>query len=134
MGQTGISRFMEILWEHNGKTRRADIESHVLPYVEALGLDRAANFLTAFGGACVYIPKTARWNGASAVIAAIGADGVEALHKEFGSYIERVPLAKRFLIRHRRSQGMLVNEIARLLHTTDVAVRAALKSQTGGQA
>jgi hypothetical protein len=121
---------MEILWEHNGETRRADIEPHVLPYVEALGRDRAASFLTAFGGAAVYLAKTARWNGSSA---AIGADGVEALRKEFGSYIERVPLAKRFLIRHRRSQGMMVNEIARLLHTTDVAVRAALKSQTGGR-
>jgi hypothetical protein len=112
---------MEITWEHNRETRRAEVEPHVLPYVNALGLDRAAAFLIAFGGTSVYVAKSPR---STPLLTVIGADGIAALHEEFGNFIERVPMARR----------MLINQIARAVGSTDVSVRAALKSQIKGQA
>jgi hypothetical protein len=122
---------MEITWEHNRETRRAEVEPHVLPYVNALGLDRAAAFLIAFGGTSVYVAKSPR---STPLLTVIGADGIAALHEEFGNFIERVPMARRFVIRQLRSKGMLINQIARAVGSTDVSVRAALKSQIKGQA
>ena len=122
---------MEITWEHNGETRRAEVDAHVLPYVEALGLERAAAFLIAYGGTPVYVAKSPR---ATPLLAIIGVDGIAALNEKFGNFIERVPMARRFVIRQLRSKGMLINQIARTVGNTDVSVRAALKSQkTGGR-
>ena len=122
---------MEISWEHNGETRRSEIEGLALPYVEALGRERAAKFLIEFGGTAVYLAKTARKSGLSPVIAIIGQDGIDALRETFGSYIERAPMARGFVCRQLRSQGMTVNAIARAVGLTDVSVRKALKSQIG---
>ena len=114
---------MEISWEHNGETRRSEVEGLALPYVEALGRERAAKFLFEFGGAAVYLAKKARTEGAAPVIAIIGQDGIDALRNHFGTYIERVPLARGFVMRQLRSQGMTVNAIARAVGSTDVTVR-----------
>lgn len=101
--------------------------AHVEPFVTALGVDRAVEFLLAFGGAPIYVAGV-RFTQANRLVPVIGEDGVAALNREFGSRIDRVPVAKVWIARVWASRDVPVLEIARRLHTTDKTVRGWLKA------
>jgi len=100
--------------------------AHVAPYIDALGIDKAAEFLLSFGGAPIYLSDSP--GARSQVAAAIGAEGVRALKERLGeSTIQRVPTADKWLARYFEWQGLKVNEIARRLRTSNVTVRKYLR-------
>lgn len=102
--------------------------AHVAPYVEVLGQDLAVDFLLAFGGAELYLPKAPA--GRSRVEALIGKENTIALNARAAELSARVPTAKRWIARALKSQGLSTAEIARRLHTTDKTVRIYLKHDT----
>lgn len=94
--------------------------AQVEPYVDVLGLDGAIEFLLAFGGAEISLsvnptPK-------SKVAQLVGRRKAIALARKPG-LPRRVPTARKWLAAAMISKGLPVNEIARRLHVTDVAVR-----------
>lgn len=98
--------------------------AHIEPYVRILGLDAALRFLMTFGGGELYLPR----NGVSARVAeVVGEDGARALAQAAGRLPKRVPTAKPYLAHVLRGQGLPATEIARMLHSSDVAVRGWLK-------
>jgi hypothetical protein len=117
---------MQIIWpDKDGKPISAPIAAHLLPYIEAIGLDNAAALFFAMGGAPAYLPATPRDD--SEIVRAIGSDNVIKLSKHLGAgHIARVPNDATFLTRYLASQGMSVLAIARKMHCTDVTVRKRL--------
>lgn len=93
--------------------------AHVQPYVTVLGPDLAFDFLMRFGGAELYLSPTPK--GRSEVEQIIGAEKVAELATL--GLPRRVPTAKPWLAAVMKSQGLSHAEIARRLHTSDVAVR-----------
>lgn len=98
-----------------------DPPAHVAVYVEVLGLDLAVEFLLRFGGAELYVAKRAQGRGALAGL--VGEDLVRQLAVQAERLPARVPLAKPWIAAVMRARGLPVAEIARRLHTSDVAVR-----------
>jgi hypothetical protein len=93
------------------------------PYVRVLGPELAFQFIMRFGGAELYLSPTPK--GKSEVEALIGADHVAALAAM--DLPRRVPTAKPWLAAYMKATtGLSGAEIARRLHTTDVAVRGWL--------
>ncbi|SOC19551.1 hypothetical protein [Rhodobacter maris] len=95
--------------------------AHVEPYVRALGIDAALDFLLAFGGADLYIPATP--NGRSRLVAEIGREGAERLAAIAHTLPKRVPTAKPWIAQVLASRGLPKADIARKLHSSDVSVR-----------
>lgn len=91
-------------------------------YVEVLGPELAFEFLMRFGGAELYLSPTPK--GRSEVEQMIGAERVTELAAL--GLPRRVPTAKPWLAAMMKCQGLSHAEIARRLHTSDVAVRGWL--------
>lgn len=102
------------------------VPAHVEPYVRILGIEGAITFLLHFGGGELYIPRTAAGNNPVAPI--LGAEAAEALGGAADRLPRRVPTAKPWIAAVWRAQGLSVTQIARRLHTSDVAVRRWLKT------
>lgn len=94
--------------------------AQVEPYVRVLGVDGAIEFLLAFGGAeiSLSINPTPR----SKVAQLVGRKKAIALART-PRLPRRVPTARKWLCLALGAKGLPVNEIARKLHVTDVAVR-----------
>lgn len=98
------------------------VTAQAQPYVDALGLDIAVEFLLAFGGTEVYL--STRPHERSQVADRFGADAAIRLAQRIGSGPCRVHTAKPFLaayFRYKKSYNVV--QIARVLHVTDVTVR-----------
>lgn len=100
--------------------------AHVAPYVGVLGIDGTVEFLLTFGGAELYLAANPKGRGRLA--AAVGVEKAAALASAAEHLPRRVPTAKPWIAQVLRTQGLTVAEIARKLHSSDVAVRRWLKS------
>lgn len=97
--------------------------AHVEPFVRVLGVDEALEFLLEFGGASLHFSE--RPQDRSRVVQAIGREATIALA---GCALPvRIPTAKPWIAQVLRTKGLPVSEIARRLHSSDVAVRGWLK-------
>jgi hypothetical protein len=99
--------------------------AHVEPFVQVLGAEGAFDFLMRFGGAELYLSPTPK--GRSEVELLVGADKVAELAAL--GLPRRVPTAKPWLAAVMKSRGLSHAEIARRLHTSDVAVRGWLTAK-----
>ena len=111
-------------------TDRARIQTpvQVQPFVDILGIEGAVEFLLAFGGAELVLPKhpTPR----NRVVQLIGLDRTQLLTVAIEHLPARIPTAKPWIAKvlaARQPKGLSVAEIARMLHMTDVTVRRYLK-------
>ena len=105
--------------------------AHVEPYVRILGTEGAVAFFLAFGGGELYLPVTPAAVARSAVAKILGVDAALALGQ--AHLPRRVPTAKPWLARVKSAQGLTVTEIARILHASDVSVRAWLRDDAPRQ-
>lgn len=107
--------------------------AHVEPIVRALGMDAAVEFLLAFGGSDLTLPR--RPQAGSRLVMVLGptkaAALCEAAHAAY-AWPRRVPLAKPWLARVLHARGLPVAEIARRLHVADNTVRRNLAMTEGG--
>ncbi|QND52792.1 hypothetical protein HB779_13415 [Phyllobacterium sp. 628] len=120
---------MEISWtDHDGNYLSGRIEANVQPFVEALGLDDAADFFLNFGGSMIYVGKRGP-NANNAVLRILGEEVVRKLGDCFGDLgWMRIPLATKFMVRYLTSQGRSMREITRILRITDVTARKYRRS------
>lgn len=97
--------------------------AQVQPFVDALGVDRAVEFLLAFGGAELYLPRDPRPS--SKLVEVMGIDAARALGEVAQRVMmpDRIPTAKPWIARVLRSRGLPNAEIARRLHVADFTVR-----------
>lgn len=111
-------------------TGALDIPPPARPYVEALGLDRAVDFLLEFGGATFGLPAEPK--GGSEFARFLGLDATHRLIRQLRARTDhgyvRVPTVKPFLANYFAGKGLTQGQIARRLHVTDYAVRGWLKS------
>lgn len=103
------------------------------PYVEALGLESAVEFLLAFGGTEIYIAQSPKSR--SRVAEVVGHEKAEALGRITHRLPRRVPLCKPWIARLAKARGLPPEnkpltqaDIARRLHASDVTVRKWLNS------
>lgn len=99
--------------------------AQVAPYVEALGVDLAVEFLLSFGGAEIYLAVSPKSR--SRVAQMVGHDNAEALAAKSDRMQRRVPLANQWIAKVLKSRGLSNADIARRMRTTDVTVRSWLK-------
>jgi len=99
--------------------------AHVAPYVEVLGHDLTVDFLLEFGGARLYWARNPK--GRSEAEALIGAEKLRELGRVWGGEVSRVPTARVWLAHALHARGLPVNQIARRLHVTDVAIAKYLR-------
>ncbi|MFB2554025.1 hypothetical protein [Ensifer soli] len=122
---------MRITWKDSkGNEISGRIDAAAWPYIEALGIDKAARLFLILGGSWNYLPpRYGAVNGRRTKLSrAVGVQGIalmQASRLEPGHF--RVPLAKEFLCRYLRSRGRSVNFIAARLRMTDTTVRECLK-------
>lgn len=103
--------------------------AQVEPYVEALGIDGAIEFLLAFGGAEIYI--TAHPKSRGQVTQVVGRRGAARLAEISHRLPRRVPLAKRWIAAVLFAKGLSKADIARKLHMTEVTIRSWLNKAPG---
>jgi hypothetical protein len=104
--------------------------AHVAPYVDLLGPERAVALLLSFGGSRLYLARDP--GGRSEAEALLGRDGMEALCSLRPGEVIRVPTCRRWLSHVLKARGLSVNEIARRLHVTDVAIWKYLRDAPDG--
>jgi hypothetical protein len=106
-----------------------DVPPPARPYVEALGLDRAAEFLLRFGGATFGLAADPK--GGSEFAEFLGLEQTRQLMRRLRAGTDhgyvRVPTVKPFLAAYLAGQGLTQGRIARRLHVTDYTVRGWLK-------
>lgn len=99
--------------------------AHVEPYVRILGVEGAVTFLMHFGGGQLYLPRMAV--AGSTVALVMGEEKARDLGAAADRLPRRVPTAKPWLAAVMQAQGLSVDEIARRLHASNVAVRGWLQ-------
>jgi len=99
--------------------------AHLRPYVDVLGVDGAVDFLLEFGGAELYLSSTPK--GRSRLAEFVGLEKAAKLAVASNRMPRRVPTGKQWVAAVMKSKGLSVAEIARKLHSSDVAVRGWLK-------
>lgn len=110
----------------SGKMLYGKIGAHIMPYIEALDVDEAVQFLLNFGGATVYFGKKVQARGK--LFRFLGEDAANTLLRKFEGYdYMRIPTAHKFIARFMRANGTSVGDIARIMHRTDVTVRTLLQ-------
>lgn len=100
--------------------------AHLAPYVDALGYERAIEFLLVFGGARLYIPENPQ--DGSELVNVIGVSGVKHLAEVRHVLQPEVPLGTPWLARCFRARGMSQAFIARRLRRTECTIRRYLNS------
>jgi len=126
---------MKISWPdiQNNRLLTGRIEAQAHPYIEALGVDNAAQFLLHFGGSLLPLPTKRAHKGTelSKVLQGMYGDGWKDKALQLGRCVGHscpsVPLTRTFLCRYLRSQGKSVNDIARILKTSGTTVYRHLK-------
>jgi hypothetical protein len=101
--------------------------AQVQPYVDAMGTEKAMEFILHFGGAELWIPKTLR--GDTEFESLIGPEAAQALAERSERLQKRVPLAKAWLVAMMDWQGVPASQIARRLRISDISVRRMLKAR-----
>ncbi|TCP88934.1 hypothetical protein C8J31_102103 [Rhizobium sp. PP-CC-2G-626] len=96
------------------------LPSNILPFVEVLGKDLAIEFLLSFGGSAVFFSERPK---DSEMCQLIGIDATTALAHRIGLGPYRIPLAKQWIARQLRAEGLSKSKIARRLRVSDVTVR-----------
>ncbi|MDQ0454696.1 hypothetical protein [Rhizobium paknamense] len=108
------------------------VPAHIQPYVTAIGIEQAIEFLLAFGGSYVYLSENPQKG--SSVAAEMGMDAAMRLAAKVGSGALYVPTAKPFIASHLKyNKGLNTNDIARKLHTTHKTVSKWLRSGEANQ-
>lgn len=97
--------------------------AHLEPFVCILGVDKAVEFLLAFGGSEFSFRENPRPG--TPVVQMIGREAVIALAAE--GLPARIPTGKPWIAQVLRAKGLSVAAIARKLHTSDVTVRRWVK-------
>lgn len=99
--------------------------AHIRPYVDVLGVEGAVAFFLEFGGAELYLTPTPKGRGRLAEF--VGLEKAAKLAVASNRMPRRVPTSKPWIAAVMKSKGLSVAEIARKLHSSDVAVRGWLK-------
>ncbi|OYU62493.1 MAG: hypothetical protein CFE30_09400 [Bradyrhizobium sp. PARBB1] len=99
--------------------------AQVQPYVDALGVDLAIDFLLTFGGSEVSISQDPKGRGAYEAL--IGREAALRLAAQAHRLQRRVPLANPWLAAMLQWKGYSVANISRKLRASDNSVRAMLK-------
>lgn len=98
--------------------------------IDAIGLDDTVKLMLELGGAPVYFGPD-RSEKDARLATCLGMESARILAEKMRDVAAgptlRIPLAPKFLARHLRGKGTHIHEIARLLHRSDVSVRAYLK-------
>lgn len=98
------------------------ITAQVEPYVDALGLEQAVEFILAFGGSYTYVSENPQDR--SEAVRLLGREAVIRLAKRMGPGPHRIHNAKPWLAAYfRYKKGWTVNATARKLHVSDVSIR-----------
>lgn len=105
--------------------------AQVAPYVEALGVDMAVEFLLSFGGAEIYLAVSPKSR--SRVAELVGKEKARKLAAMSDRLQRRVPLANQWIAKVLKSKGLSNADIARRMRTTDVTVRSWLKQKDATQ-
>lgn len=105
-------------------TDRIRAPAHIQPYIDVLGVDGTVKFLMTFGGAELSLRENPR-NGK--LVQLVGHEKAVELASVAGHLPRRIPLAKPWLAQQLNQQGHGIAQIARLLHVSDVSVRAYIK-------
>lgn len=104
----------------------AGTPANIAPYVQVLGVDGAVEFLLAFGGAELYLSPRAKDR--SRVVRLVG----RAMAMELAAHADRlparVPTAKPWIAARLKDRGLSIQDIARTLHASDVAVRGWVRN------
>ena len=103
------------------------VPAHIQRFVDTLGPEDAIKFLLAFGGGDLYIPLKPQSR--SQLVEVLGRHKAEKLGHAMGPASVRVPVAKQFIAKWWRANGVSVIDIARGLHVTDVTVRKWLNNR-----
>lgn len=90
----------------------------------------AVEFLLTFGGSRLYWAEDPK--GHSEAEALVGAERLRALTSSRPREVMRVPTARKWLAHCLRAKGLPVNQIARMLHVSDVAVTSYLRNSPDG--
>lgn len=99
--------------------------AHIEPYVRILGVEGAVDFFLHYGGGELYIPRKAV--AGSELAELLGLDAAQKLALAADRLPKRVPTAKPWIAAVWLYEGLSATQIARRLHTSDVAVRRWLK-------
>jgi hypothetical protein len=102
------------------------VPANIEPFVRVLGVDKAVEFLLAFGGAELYLAKTP--SGRSELARLVGRDKAGELAEAAEFLPRRVPLAKRWIALTLKKQGLPHAQIARKMRVSDVTVRGYIQS------
>lgn len=96
--------------------------ANLLPFVEAIGADKACDLFLTLGGAQIYLSTSPR---AEAKLAqAVGPDAAAVLGKALGPGYLRIPLAREWTARHLKEQrGLAISQIARTVRADEATVR-----------
>lgn len=95
--------------------------AHIEPYVKVLGAPLAVEFFLTFGGGDLYMPRNPQ--SGSRLVEFVGMEKARALAQYADKMPARVPIPKQWIASYLRANGMTVEDIARKLHTSNVAVR-----------
>lgn len=101
--------------------------AHLAVFVNALGVERAIEFLLNFGGAELYVPR--EFKGNSRIVTVIGHDGALSIARVRDRLPARIPTGKPWIAKVWHSKGLSKAEIARRLHVSDVSVRRMLSDE-----
>ncbi len=104
--------------------------AHLSPYVDTLGAALTVKFLIELGGCDMYFPGDPK--GKSKAEALVGPDRLKKLGQAMPSNRSRIPLPRVWLVHALSAEGRTVPEICRILKTTNVTVRSALKKSPHG--
>lgn len=102
--------------------------AHLQIFVEALGEEKAVEFLLAFGGARLHIPvkPTPR----SELVTVLGEEAATALAKRRDSIPAEIPTGKKWIAQRLHAAGLSQMKIARRLHVTRATVHRYISPDT----
>lgn len=114
----------------SAKSQGCAVPAIVMPYLAALGEDRARDFLLKFGGQELTIP--ARLSAKSPLVREVGEAGAVAFREQLGAGKLRVPMARRWVAVRLEAIGVEPAEIAKRLRVTRESVRHYLAKPKAG--
>ncbi len=115
--------------DSRGNHHAGRIPAHVSCIVGAIGLELTVKLIMELGGAALNFGAK-RSDSNSRLVTCLGQEAARALAEKLTnktSRTMRIPVASKFIARHLRGQGLSGQEIARILHRSDVSVREYLR-------